>query len=76
MSARAAVDTQESMGEYTAFEVRPDLSLHKPSDRRTLPSRPSEEGFELLANDFAEKRLIGFMAFVSDGGKESTGTMA
>jgi hypothetical protein len=51
------------------FKVRPDLSLHKPGDRRALPSRPSEEGFELLANDFVEKRLVGFMAFVSDGGK-------
>jgi hypothetical protein len=64
------------MGEYTAFNVRPDLSLHEPGDRRALPSRPSEEGFELLANDCVEKRLIGFMAFVSDGGKESTGAMA
>ena len=75
MSARVAVATQESMGESTAFKVRPDLSLHKPGDRRALPSRPSEEWLELLGNDFVEKGLLGFMAFVLDGGKESTGTM-
>jgi hypothetical protein len=75
MSARTAVDTQESMGEHTAFEVRPDLSLHEPGNGRTLPSRPSEEGFELLANDFVEKCLFGIVAFVLDGGKESTGAM-
>jgi len=46
------VNAQEPKGEYTAFEVRPDLSLHEPGDRRTLPSRPSEEGLELLAIDF------------------------
>jgi hypothetical protein len=63
------------MGEHAAFEVRPDLSLHEPGDGRALPSRPSEKGLELLANDFVEKRLLGFMAFVLDGGKESTGTM-
>jgi hypothetical protein len=62
------------MGEHTAFEVRPDLSLHEPGDRRALPSRPSEEGLELLANDFVQNGLLGFMAFVFDGGKESTGT--
>jgi putative transposase len=33
-----------------------------------------EEGLQLLANDFVEKGLLGFMAFVFDGGKESTGT--
>jgi hypothetical protein len=63
------------MGEYTAFEIRPDLSLHEPGDGRALPSRPSEERLELLANDFVKKGLLGFMAFVLDGGKESTGTM-
>jgi len=63
------------MGEYTAFEVGPDLSLHEPGDRRALPSRPREKRLELLANDFVEKGLLGFMTFVLDGGKESTRTM-
>jgi hypothetical protein len=63
------------MGEHAAFEVRPDLSLHEPGDGRALPSRPSEKGLELLANDFVEKCLLGIVAFVLDGGKESTGTI-
>jgi hypothetical protein len=75
VSARVAVDAHESMGEHTTFEVRPDLSLHEPGDGRALLSRPSEEGLELLANDFVEKGLLGFMAFVLDGSKEPTGTM-
>jgi len=62
------------MGKHATFELRPDLSLHEQGDGRALPSRPSEEGLELLANDFVEKGLLGFMAFASDGGKESTGT--
>ena len=56
-------------------DVEPDLSLHEPGDGRALPSRPSQEGFELLADDFMEKGLFGFAAFVLDGGKESTGAM-
>jgi len=75
MSARVAVDAEEPMGEHTAFEVGPDLSLHEPGDGRALPSRPSEKGLELLANDFVEQGLLGFMAFVLDGGKEPTGTI-
>ncbi len=75
MSARVAVDAEEPMGEHTAFEVGPDLSLHEPGDGRALLSRPSEEGLQLLANDFVEKGRLGFMAFVLDGGKESTGTI-
>jgi len=73
--AGVAVDAQESMGEHATFEVRPDLSLHEPDDGRALPSRPSEEGLELLANDFVEKGLLGFMGFVLDDDKESAGTM-
>jgi len=42
---------------------------------RALPSRPSQKGFELLADDFMEKGLFGFAAFVLDGGDQSTGTM-
>ena len=40
------------MGKHSAFEVRPDLSLHEPGDGRALPSRPSQKGLELLADDF------------------------
>jgi hypothetical protein len=61
------------VGEHVAFEIRPDLTLHEPDDGRALPSRPSAEGFELLTNDFVEKGLLGFMAFVLNDGKESTG---
>ena len=62
------------MGEHTAFEVGPDLSLHEPGDGRALPSRPSEEGLELLANDFVEKGLLGLVAFVPVDGEGSSGT--
>ena len=71
--ARVAVDTQESMREYPALEIRTDLALNEPSDRRALSSRPSQKGLELLANDFVEKGLLGLVAFVLDGGKESIG---
>ena len=50
--ARVAVDTQESMREYAALEIRTDLALNEPSDRCALPSRPSQKGLELLADDF------------------------
>ncbi len=55
-------------------DVEPDLSLHEPGDRRALPSRPSQEGLELHADDFVQKDLFGLVAFVLDGGKESIGT--
>ena len=61
------------MGEHAAFEIRPDLSLHEPGDGRALPSRPSQKGLELLADDFVEQSLFGFVAFVFDGGRESIG---
>jgi hypothetical protein len=71
--ARVAVDTQESMREYPALEIRTDLALNEPSDRCALPSRPSQEGLELLADDFVQKGLLGLVAFVLDAGKESIG---
>ena len=63
------------MGEHAALEIRPDLSLHEPGDGRALPSRPSQKALNLLADDFVEQRLFGFMAFVLDGDKESIGIM-
>ena len=76
MSTPIAVNAQESIGEHPTIEIRADLSLHEPRDGRALPSRASEEGLKLLANDFVEKGLLGFMAFVSNGGRESTGTVS
>jgi len=73
--ACVAVNAQESMREYSALEIRPDLTLHEPGDGRALPSRPSQKGLDLLADDFMQKRLLGFMAFVLDGDKESIGIM-
>jgi hypothetical protein len=67
------MDAQEPVGEHAAFEIRTDLSLHKPGDGRALPSRPSQEGLDLLADHFVEQGLFGFMAFVLDGGRESIG---
>ncbi len=75
MPARIAVDAQEPMSEHAAFEIRADLTLHEPGDGRALPSRPSQEGLELLADDFVQKGLFGFVAFVLDGGDDSTGAM-
>ena len=75
MSARIAMDTQKSMSEDPTFEIGADLSLDEPGDGRVLPPRPSQEGFELIADDLVKKRLFGLVAFVSDGGKQSIGTM-
>ena len=69
------MNTQESMSEDPTFEIGADLSLDKPSDGRTLPSSPIQEGFELFANDFMKQSLFGLVAFVSDGGKASTEIM-
>jgi len=55
-------------------DVEPDLSLHEPGDGRALPSRPSQDGLELHADDFVQKGLFGLVAFVLDSGKESIGT--
>ena len=70
-----AMDTQKSMGEDSTFEIGADLLLDEPGNGRTLHSRPSQEGFELPANDFMKQGLFGLVAFVSDGGEESIGTM-
>jgi len=69
------MDAQNSMSKYPAIEIRADLSLDEPSDGRALPSRPSQKGLDLLADDFVEKGLFGLMAFVWDSGDESAGTM-
>jgi hypothetical protein len=69
------MDTQKTMSEYPALEIGADLSLDEPGDGRALPSRPSQEGFELFTNDLVQKRLFRLVAFVSDGDKESIGTM-
>ncbi len=63
------------MSEYPALEIGADLSLDEPCDGRTLPPRPSQEGFELFANDLVKKGRLGLVAFVSDGGKQPIGTM-
>jgi len=75
MPARVAVDTQESMREDAALEIRTDLALHEASDRCALPSRTSEEWLDLLADDFVQKGLLGLVTFVLDGGKKSIGIM-
>jgi hypothetical protein len=69
------MDTQKTMGEDPALEIGANLSLDEPCDGRALPSRASQEGLELLADDFVKKRLFGFVAFVSDDGKASIGTL-
>jgi len=61
--------------DHVVDEMRADLPLHEPGNGRALPSRPSQKGFELLANDFVQKRLFGLVAFVLDDDKESIGTM-
>jgi len=68
------MDAQKSMREDPALKIGTDLSLDKASNRRTLPLRSSQEGLELFANDLMQKSLLGFVVFVSDGGKQSTGT--
>ncbi len=35
MAAGVAVDTEESVGQHTALEIRTDLALDEPSDGRT-----------------------------------------
>lgn len=62
------MDTQETMSEYPAIEIRADLSLEEPSYGGALPSRPSQIGLDLLADDCVQKGLFGLMAFVLDGG--------
>jgi hypothetical protein len=75
VTAGVAMDAQKSMREDPALEIGADLSLDKASNRRALSSRASQEGLELFANDFVEKSLLGLMALISNGGKESVGTL-
>jgi hypothetical protein len=63
------------VSEDPTFEIGADLSLDEPGDGSILPSSPSQEGFELFANDFMKQSLFGLVAFESDGGKASIGTM-
>jgi hypothetical protein len=69
------MDTQKSMREDPAREIGANLSLDESGDGGALPSRASQEGLEFIANDFMEKCLFGFVAFVSDSGKASVGTL-
>ncbi len=69
------MDAQKSMSEYPALEIRTDLSLDESGDGCALPSRPSQEGLELFADDLVQKRLFGLVAFVSDDGQQSSGTL-
>ena len=75
MSAGIAMDTQKSMGDDPALEIRTDLSLDEPGNGRTLPSCPSQEGLELFADDFVKKGRFGLVALVFDGGSQSIGIM-
>ena len=75
MSAGIAMDTQKSMGDDPALEIRADLSLDEPGNGRALPSRLSQKRLELLADDLVKKGLFGLVAFAFDGGNQSTGTM-
>jgi hypothetical protein len=69
------MNTQKAMSQDSTFKIGADLSLDEPGDGSTLPSRPIQEGFELFANDLVEKGPFGLVAFVSDGGKASIGTV-
>jgi hypothetical protein len=73
VSARVAMDAQESVSEHAAFEIGANLSLDESRDGRALHPRASQEGLELLTDDFVEKGLLGIVAFVFDE-KSSTGT--
>jgi len=75
VSAGVAMHPQKSMRENPALEISADLSLDESGNRRALPSRASQEGLELFADDFVEKCLFGFVAFVSDSGQASVGTL-
>ena len=74
VSTCVAMDTQKTMSEYPALQIRTDLSFDEPGDGRTLPPRPSQEGFELFADDLVQKGRLGLVAFVSAGGKQTIGT--
>jgi hypothetical protein len=75
VTAVVAVDAKESMGEDAALEIAAHLAFDEAGDGRPLLSRTSQEGFELFANDFMKQSLFGLVAFESDGGKASIGTM-
>ena len=51
------------------------LVLDRSGDGRTLPSRPSQKGLELLADHFVEQGLFRFVSFVFDGDEESVGSV-
>jgi len=63
------------MGQHTALEIGPQLAFDESRYGRTVLSRIREERLELLADDFMEKGLFGFVAFVLDGSNQSNGTM-
>jgi len=65
------MDPQKSMREDPTPEIGTDLSLDKAGNRCALPSCPSQEGLELLADDVMKKGLFGLVAFVFDGGRHS-----
>ncbi len=69
------MDTQESMSEHAACEIRTNLSLDEPRDGRALPPCTGQKWLELFADDLVEESLFGFVAFVLDGGKQSIGIM-
>jgi hypothetical protein len=68
MAAFVAMDAQESVGEYAALEIGPDLPLDEAGDRRTRRTGAFEEGLEVVADDAVEERLLGLVSFVPNRG--------
>jgi hypothetical protein len=64
VSTRVAMDTQESMSEHAAFEIRTNLRLDEPRDGRALPPCTGQKWLELFADDLVEESLFGFVALV------------
>jgi hypothetical protein len=58
------VQAKKTLGENAAIEIGTYLALDEASNGCTLLACVGEEGLELPANDFVEKRLLGLVARV------------
>ncbi len=74
VAAGVAVDTEESVGQYSALHIASELALDEPSDGGALPSGSGKERDELRANHFVEESPLGLMAGVFGDGRASAGT--
>ena len=74
VTAGIAVHAEESVGEYAALKIGPNLTFYEAGDRSPCIPRSGEKRKKLRTNDFMKERLLGLVTDVVGDGGTSAGT--